>query len=83
MRFYPQWRCLDEVFVKVNGELCYLWRAVDHEGKVLEEVATAATAGIARDHHHPTDDLRRAVEISEKIAHAPTLTQPGQPKNLL
>ena len=27
--------------VKVNGKLCYLWRAVDHEGKVLEAVATA------------------------------------------
>jgi DDE domain len=23
---------LDEVFVKVNGKLCYLWRAIDHEG---------------------------------------------------
>jgi putative transposase len=32
---------LDEVFVKVNGKLCYLWRAVDHEGEVLEMVATA------------------------------------------
>jgi putative transposase len=32
---------LDEVFVKVNGRLCYLWRAVDHEGEVLEAVATA------------------------------------------
>jgi putative transposase len=29
------------VFVKVNGKLCYLWRAVDHEGEVLEAVATA------------------------------------------
>jgi putative transposase len=27
--------------VKVNGKLCYLWRAVDHEGEVLEAVATA------------------------------------------
>ena len=36
MRGYPQWRFhLDEVFVKVNGKLCYLWRAVDHEGEVL------------------------------------------------
>jgi DDE domain len=36
MRGYPQWRWhLDEVFVKVNGRLCYLWRAVDHEGEVL------------------------------------------------
>ena len=42
MRAYPQWRWhLDEVFVKVNGKLCYLWRAVDHEGEVLEAVATA------------------------------------------
>ena len=27
MRSYPRWRWhLDEVFVKVNGTLCYLWR---------------------------------------------------------
>ena len=30
-----QWH-LDEVFVKVNCERFYLWRAVDHEGEVLE-----------------------------------------------
>jgi IS1 family transposase len=42
MRSYPQWRWhLDEVFVKVNGKLCYLWRAVDHEGEVLEGVVTS------------------------------------------
>ena len=42
MRFYPQWRWhLDEAFAKVNGKLCYLWRAVDHEGEVLESVVTA------------------------------------------
>jgi putative transposase len=42
MRAYPQWRWhLDEVFVKVNGKLCYLWRAVDHEGEVLEAVVTS------------------------------------------
>jgi transposase-like protein len=41
-RGYPQWRWhLDEAFVKVNGKLCYLWRAVDHEGEVLEAVVTA------------------------------------------
>ena len=27
---------MDEVFVKVNGELHYLWRTVDHESEVLE-----------------------------------------------
>ena len=31
---------LDEVFVKINGELNYLWRAVDHEGEVLEAYVT-------------------------------------------
>src|SRR5271154_3264611 len=42
MRGFIQWRChLDEVFVKVNGKLCYLWRAVDHEGEVLEAVVIA------------------------------------------
>ena len=31
------WRWyLDEVFVKINGERHYLWRAVDQEGEVLE-----------------------------------------------
>ena len=27
--------------MKINGKLCYLWRAVDHEGEVLEAVVTA------------------------------------------
>jgi putative transposase len=36
-----QWRRhLDEVFVKINGETHYLWRAVDHEGEVLEAFVT-------------------------------------------
>jgi|TARA_R110002072_G_scaffold298641_1_gene472827 putative transposase len=34
---YSGWKWhLDEVFVKINGETHYLWRAVDHEGEVLE-----------------------------------------------
>lgn len=28
------------MFVKINGETHYLWRAVDHEGEVLEVFAT-------------------------------------------
>ncbi len=37
LRAVPQWRWhLDEVFVKINGQTHYLWRAVDHEGEVLE-----------------------------------------------
>jgi putative transposase len=38
---YSRWRWhLDEVFVKINGETHYLWRAVDHEGEVLEVFVT-------------------------------------------
>ena len=36
-----RWRWhLDEMFVKINGEMHYLWRAVDHEGEVLESFVT-------------------------------------------
>ena len=36
-----KWRWhLDEIFVKINGERHYLWRAVDHEGEVLESFVT-------------------------------------------
>jgi putative transposase len=38
---YSNWRWhLDEVFVRINGETHYLWRAIDHEGEVLEVFAT-------------------------------------------
>jgi putative transposase len=36
-----KWRWhLDDMFVKINGETHYLWRAVDHEGEVLESFVT-------------------------------------------
>src|ERR1019366_1497105 len=41
MRSYTHWKWhLDEVYVKINGEMRNLWRAVDHEGEVLETFAT-------------------------------------------
>jgi putative transposase len=41
MRAHTHWRWhLDEVYVKINGEMRYLWRAVDHEGEVLESYVT-------------------------------------------
>ena len=41
MRADIHWRWhLDEVFVRINGEIHYLWRAVDHEGEVLESLVT-------------------------------------------
>ena len=37
LRALAGWRWhLDEVFVKIKGQRHYLWRAVDHEGEVLE-----------------------------------------------
>jgi putative transposase len=41
MRGFRQWKWrLDEVYVKVGGEMRYLWRAVDQEGEVLESYVT-------------------------------------------
>ena len=40
-QLYSRWRWhLDEVFVKINGKTHYIWRAVDHEGEVLEVFVT-------------------------------------------
>ncbi|MFN5242975.1 MAG: IS6 family transposase [Novosphingobium sp.] len=41
MRGFRHWRWhVDEAYVKINGEMHYLWRAVDHEGEVLESYVT-------------------------------------------
>jgi len=38
---HSKWKWhLDEVFAKINGETHYFWRAVDHEGEVLESYVT-------------------------------------------
>jgi putative transposase len=66
---------LDEVFLKINGRLHYLWRAVDQDGEVLDimvqdteirngqEVLSQVIKGVAvcspRDHYGQTEELRR------------------------
>lgn len=41
MRGFRHWRWhVDEMYVKLNGEMVYLWCAVDHEGEVLESYVT-------------------------------------------
>jgi putative transposase len=41
MRGIKHWRWhLDEMYVRLNGEMVYLWRAVDHEGEILESYVT-------------------------------------------
>ncbi len=47
---------LDEVFVKINGERHYLWRAVDHEGGVLETYVTKT-----RDKKTALEFLKKAI----------------------
>jgi putative transposase len=43
MRGFRHWRWhLDEVYVKIGGEMHYLWRAVDQEGEILESYVTKA-----------------------------------------
>ena len=48
---------LDEVFVGINGEGHYLWRAVDHEGEVLESFVTRR-----RDRRAALKFLRKALK---------------------
>jgi putative transposase len=41
MRPFRHWRWqLDEMYVRLNGEMVYLWRTVDHEGEILESYVT-------------------------------------------
>ena len=55
MKACRQWRWhLDEMYVKINGELHDLWRAVDHEGEVLESFVTK------------TRDRKAALEFMKK-----------------
>ncbi len=57
-RSFSRWRWhLDEVFVKINGETHYLWRAVDHEGEVLEVFVTRC-----RDHKAALSFLKRTMK---------------------
>ena len=54
-RRFRHWRWhLDEMYVKVSGEMCYLWSAIDHEGEILECYVTK------------TRDKKAALRIMEK-----------------
>ena len=41
MNGFRHWRWhLHEMHIKLNGEMVYLWRTVDHEGEILESFVT-------------------------------------------
>ena len=55
---YSRWRWrLDEVFVRINGEMHYVRRAVNYEGEVLEVLATKY-----RDHKAALKFLKRTMK---------------------
>ena len=55
---YSNWTWhLDDVFVKINGEVHYLWRGVDHEVEVLEAYVTKR-----RDREAALKFLRKAMK---------------------
>ncbi|WP_326525743.1 IS6 family transposase [Sphingomonas sp.] len=58
MRGFRHWRShLDEMYVKLNGEMVYLWRAVDHESEALESFVTRS-----RDKAAALTFMRRALK---------------------
>jgi len=70
-----QWH-LDEMFVKINGKQHYLWRAVDHEGEVLESFVTKT-----RDRKAALKFLRKRRDgTGRPIRSSPTRTAPTAPR---
>jgi len=62
LRAYSNWQWhLDKVFVKINGEMHYLWRAVDHEGEALETYVTRR-----RDHKAAWKFIRKSMKRNGK-----------------
>ncbi len=58
MRGFRHWkRHLHEMFEKVNDEKHYLWRAVDHEGEILESYVTRS-----RDKKAPLTFMKKALK---------------------
>ncbi len=57
-QMFSNWRWhLDEVFVWINSEIHYLWRADDQEGEVLQSFVTKW-----RDHNAALKFLRKAMK---------------------
>lgn len=67
--FTHWWWHLDEVYVKINGEMHYLWRAVDHEGEVLESFASKTRDKLAA--------LKFMKKLMKRHGRAKTITTDG------
>lgn len=63
MKGFRHWRWhMDEMYVKLNGEMVYLWRAVDHEGEILESFVTRK-----RDKATALTFMKKALERHGKV----------------
>lgn len=63
MRGFRQWKGhLDEMYVRLNGEMVYLWRAVDQEVEVLESHITKT-----RDKDAALRFIKRAMKRHGKV----------------
>ena len=64
---HSNWRWhIDEVFVKINGKNHYLWRAIDHEGVVLDCFVSKR-----RDRKTALKFLRKLISSTILIMHLP------------
>jgi len=71
----PEWRWhFDEVFVKINGQIHYLWRAVDHEGEVLEAVATKRREWPTKWHRFSECPIAPPPQYSRNVNRRPNMT---------
>ena len=74
-RFYSLWRGpLDAVCVRINGTTHDLWRAVDHDGEVVEGVVTNR-----RDRRAAREVLTRAMTRDGRPASIVTDRLPSYP----
>ena len=58
---------LDEVFIRINGTIHYLWRAVDQHGNVLDILVQSRRDAKAADKHHEKCP-RNGLDASRKSA---------------
>jgi putative transposase len=75
---------LDEVYVRINGEMHYLWRAVDQKDEILESYVTKA-----RDKAAALKFMKKALKrhgLPETIttdglrSYRAAMTEPGNPE---
>jgi len=69
IRGFRQWKWhLGEMYVKLNGEMVYLWRAVDHEGETLESYITKT-----RDEEAALRFMKKALKRHDHLIQSPPM----------